>query len=135
VTQQELDALVAEWQARLRLRDWIVEIEVVRGRDMSREECAGELWVSENLRCATISLRDELDYDESSRPFDPEMVIVHELLHLYTRPFGLPREGPKHIAEEQMIEAVSQALVKAKREGVVHNEDSGETTAAAAANG
>lgn len=118
MNQEELEACLSKWQKILRLQDWNVHVEVKRERDMEMEGRCAELSCQEPTRHAWIVIRDPTDYpDTAAEPQDMEMSIVHELLHIYTRPFDLPGQGPKHIAEEWLIEAVCHALVRLSRQG------------------
>lgn len=117
MTQDELTALARKWQQRLRLQDWDVTVEIKRAREMSLDGKAGEVVMVLEQRRAWITLRDMTDVDpEEQADNDPEVTVVHELLHLFTEPLGLPEEGPRATAEEQMLNAVSRALVALDRE-------------------
>jgi hypothetical protein len=118
MTQEELVEATALWQARLRLVDWDIHAKVKRERDMEAKGRGGEMLVQLTSRTAWLTLLDRNDLDpDYARLNDAEVTLVHELLHIYTEPLEIPEHGPKHIAEETMLEMVSRALVAAYRSG------------------
>lgn len=106
-----VQAALAYWQRRLRLQDWHVTVEVVRGRkldDLNLGECHSNL---ENKE-AKIFLRDPIDYDPQSMiPSHPERTLVHELLHLHCLPFDPKNNTLEATALEQAINCIASALV------------------------
>lgn len=119
MTVEELRERCRLWQHRLRLLDWDVKVEIKRQRDMIHPEGkAGEVEMVLEQRMAWITLRDMVDIaPEDQDENDLEYSLVHELLHLWTEPLGLPDDGPKKIAEEQMLNSLCRAFVKLDREG------------------
>lgn len=122
---EELRARCKVWQQRLRLQDWEVYVEYVRKADA--DGWWGELTCREiNHRYAKVRIVEPgsfLPEDHPREKTDPEYVLVHELLHIYTEGIlGEPPEGQQvnrdgvcnHWAE-QMADAVAQALVGRKR--------------------
>lgn len=84
LTLEQLQTACAEWQKRLRLQDWDIDIEIKRYHDMDTQ---GLCRVSQELRHAQISILDALDGEEgSSATLDMESILLHEMLHI---PFDL----------------------------------------------
>lgn len=126
MTQEELQALCADWQARLRLQDWDVFVVVKRERDM-RSNCMGSVnWVLPK-RVAAIQILDPCDFPpDVVCEQDQEKTLVHELLHLHFAPFAVAETedgGPQDLAQEQAINAIASALVKLKREAATPTPD------------
>lgn len=109
-------ALCREWQARLSLQDWSVSVHVVRATEMSRADNDGECDYVLARKKATIWLRSPLDRHDSAE-VDMEADLVHELLHIPFGPFFVHEEDDRHInlAQEQCIDSIAEALVRAKR--------------------
>lgn len=118
---EELRELCVYWQKRLRLQDWEIYVEYVR-KDAA-DGWWGELTVRHNLhryaRVRVVEPGSFLPPDWPREKTDPEYILVHELLHIYTEGIlGEPPEGQQvnrdgvcnHWAE-QMADAVAQALV------------------------
>lgn len=85
MTQQELEELCAEWQARLRLLDWNVRLEICRyyGMPDSLGDCDCDI----PTKAAKIRLLVQDDISPHEVYPDMEHTIVHELLHLHFAPF------------------------------------------------
>jgi hypothetical protein len=118
LTHEEAETLCREWQETLRLQHWDVKVKIARGNgldlpDSVQGRCQ---WVL-TKHSAFIRLLDPVDWDKDILwPQDMERTLVHELLHLHFAPFDdFPVDGPKDIASEQAIEALSLALVNLKR--------------------
>lgn len=118
-TQAQLDELLADWQRRLRLRDWNVKVQLRRRHDMSLEDSCGACRWQLSKKLACVELLDPIDYDPGSFgwPQDVEWTLVHELLHLHFAPFAEFGDGPLNTAQEQAIDLIAGALVDAKRGG------------------
>lgn len=116
MTNEELQALLAEWQKTLRLQDWDIQVGFVRHWDLD-EDTAGTVKFFSRKKTASISILAEPDYSPSWRfPLDSELTLVHELLHIHAE--GCTKSDPPGdalIAEEQMVHALSTALVALKR--------------------
>ena len=116
MTQQELEALCAEWQKLLRLQDWRVVVRLVRRYEMDDSDAWGECdWNLSNKR-ATIRVLDPQDAKPGSG-YDPESVLVHELVHLHIAPFRPERDSLAERLMEQAINCLEGALISLKRGG------------------
>lgn len=83
---------------------------------MRQEDKGGEIIRLAEHRVAEITLLDPLDCpDDLILGEDWEVTLVHELLHIYTLPLDIPKEGPRHISEEVMLNGVAEALVMLAR--------------------
>ena len=115
MTQVELDNLVSYWQGMLRLRDWDVKINLVRGRDLDQNTGGNCEWVLKR-RTALIKILDPIDYPpEIQWPQDIEETIVHELLHLHFAPFDHTTDDADDIAREQAISMIASGFVGLRR--------------------
>ncbi len=107
------------WQSRLRLQDWGVSLQVCRLSEMPSPDCVGSVAVYEERKEAHISVLapQDLPLLEGKHlvveDFNYAVTIVHELLHLHFAPFQESDETPKGVAQEQAINCISAALVRA----------------------
>ena len=120
MTIEELRERCVYWQQRLRLQDWDVYVEYVR-KDAT-DDWWGELSCREiQHRYAKVRIVEPgsfLAADWPREKTDPEYILVHELLHIYTEGIlGVPppgeqvdRDGVCNHWAEQMADAVAQAL-------------------------
>ncbi|MGE5572944.1 MAG: hypothetical protein ACM3ZU_08010 [Bacteroidota bacterium] len=112
MTQEALETLCRTWQKRLRLQDWIVEVRVVRARDMATEGDLGNSMWNLTARRAIVKLLDPIDHSpEDQVPYDPEQTLVHELLHIHFALCDTKPETPERTAQEQAIDSIASALV------------------------
>ena len=111
----ELVGLCADWQQRLRLQDWNVEIAVKRKLDATRDDCMAYIEVMEDKKHARITFIDPVDLDPEGWPQETlERSLVHELLHLHVWPFNPKENTPRWTAMEQAVHALAGALVDMK---------------------
>jgi len=104
VTQAEMDSLLSEWQGILRLRDWGITATIVPVVEFAdADEADIEPHIQRREATARIS---------EGCP-DPELSLVHELLHIWTR--SLAEDSTNELIEEHAIEAISNALIRFKR--------------------
>jgi hypothetical protein len=116
MTHKQLTALCAEWQGRLRLRDWDVAVEFT---PRHRIDCDGLTSYNTYLKTADISICSESTAKSGYgyQLHDPEQVLVHELLHLQFPTLGTDKTDPSYVIIEQGIDLTAWALVRAKRGG------------------
>ena len=114
-----LERLCQEWQEFLGLRDWRIKVEISSDRELVKDSWA-TIDIVRDKRHARIKvadprygLPDDFWWEDEH---DPEQSLLHELLHIYTRALGSFKNGsPQQIAEEQAVNAISQALLRLKR--------------------
>lgn len=118
MTQKQLEVLLAEWQAALRLLDWTISARFVRDGELDGGAIA-QCKCTIERKIATIKiLRPGRGPDDSPHPRDPESDLIHELLHVHFAPFEPQSwESPKGVAMEQAIDLIAEALVRLKRAG------------------
>jgi hypothetical protein len=114
-TKAELRKLLVKWQKRLRLLDWDITINFDKEDGVLDEIGA---WA----RCGvTAAIRDveiviKHPHHTLNPYYDLEMVLVHELLHIFW-------SGMRHkdfaglMTEEQMVDTLSILLVDLERHG------------------
>lgn len=75
------DPIVEYWQKVLRLQDW--EIELVERPVWNDPDVTGLICIHQNSKTARIIISDAANYNGSFiEPYDREVIIVHELLHI-----------------------------------------------------
>lgn len=112
MTIDELRERCAFWQARLRLQDWDINLSVVRQWDVPNAFGTCEAMLSKKI--ARIKMLDMVDDGDPAdfEAYDPEVTLVHELLHVHFSPFESKEDtSPEAIAQHQVIVALSRALV------------------------
>lgn len=118
-SQEQLEESLRYWQERLRLQDWIIEVRIVRAREMSRD-CAAQVNWTLSKKMATIQILDQVDYPpDCMGSRDMENDLVHELLHLHLAPINdhFGEGSPVYSTfEEQAIESITSGLINAERE-------------------
>lgn len=115
MTEYEATRLMEEWQQRLRLQDWDIYVSVERVFDMEQGK-NGHIYILDTNRVAFVELLDRADLNPKyADKNDSEVTIVHELLHIFVEPLGIPQSGLKYVAAEQMIQTLASALVALKR--------------------
>ena len=116
VEYKEKLKLLKEWQRRLRLDDWNINLMYdCSPNDMMLKDVAGESEYVESDKIAVVRIVTEKDYGKRVVPFDFERILVHELLHCK---FSLIYESENAIQNRivhQYIDDMAKALVDAKR--------------------
>lgn len=110
---------LALWQERLRLSDWETKVSLASKREMRLDGSEGTALMTPSKKRALIQVLDARDYPEDEGfDYDPERVIVHELLHLHIAPFFTADEDSKeHMLMEQAVHSLSLAFVGLMRKG------------------
>ncbi len=109
--------LFAMWIHRLRLNDWDIRWRVVRRDELptDRAGCCDSLAMKKiaNIRVLHPDEGDSAWLD----PYDIELTIVHELLHLHFAPWALLfEEGDQaNLFLEQTVHTLSSTLIAADR--------------------
>lgn len=113
MTQRGIRRKLEWWKSQLDI-SW--DIELVFKRAAQMEGVHGRVGLTEEKRMACIWLLDPRDADpDEMRPYDPELTLVHELVHVMLAPFGGKRGDHKDIVAEQCVHATSVALLKMAR--------------------
>jgi len=114
VTNKQLQSLTRDWQRRLRLQDWDVKVEwapyqTIEGDGRTRYNAA--------LKLATIEIctPETALKQYGNLLFNPEQVLIHELLHLHF-PRMASIEDPKYDIMETAVDCIAWALLQAKTE-------------------
>lgn len=119
MTIEELAALKDEWQKKLRLMDWKIEIVFCDERDLVTKNSGGQVSMNTHHRLATIEMLKQ----EQRKPEAPEIeqTLVHEMLHIVLAPltWQYSPESPPHILEEQAIHVITEAITGKPNGGVV----------------
>lgn len=115
LSDDDISALLAYWVAQLPLADWTIKVRIVAGLELGRDHARAA--VAEPKNVAVIRLRDPRDTDpDEAEVYDPEIALVHELLHVALAPFmDCPKDSHKDIRQEQTIHALSKSLVSMRR--------------------
>lgn len=100
--RRELERLLYEWQAALGLADWEIELFSPTAEEMEGDDGSIDFFVPD--RTAEIRIRRGIE--------NQELVLVHELLHLWFATFAESRRNK--VVEEQAIESISKCLVALK---------------------
>lgn len=130
MTHDELKILCHEWQERLRLTDWRVEIHFVPlyedwgGCVMDLKKKQAHIYIRDQAYAPTVREQSSGSFSAIEEEFfheDEETVLVHELLHLMFRPFDKTADDS---LEDKCLEfactSLSVALVELKRKGEVN---------------
>lgn len=115
-----MNDLLKEWVERLGLQDWRIKLKIdCKESDMILKDCAGCTEWTESSKTARIEIMSEEEYGDRITEWDPERILVHELLHLkfslwddsrFNDPDFMP---DRHM--HQLIDDMARALVCAKR--------------------
>lgn len=117
--QRDLTDRLGYWQKVLRLQDWNLTIRIVNNGDL---DAHGAVDGNVKFKQGVIKIADPATVDPKSGdrcPLDPEVTLVHELVHLHFCPFehliDQEKNKQEHLYEELAIELVAQALVNLDR--------------------
>lgn len=114
------EQLLEEWKKRLFMDVWRIQLEVnVHPRETFIEDAVGCSQWQESTSVALIQIIDPEKY-QGIVPFDFEVTLVHELLHLKLCMLGDKTAGDESLRNRElhrMIEELARALVDAKRSG------------------
>lgn len=96
------------------MRDWVIRLDICTPEGMPTPEHEGYCEFTERGYARIRILGEEFADPASYCPYDAELLLVHELLHIRT---GLHAdEGtPEWWAQERNVEALARALVSLKR--------------------
>lgn len=102
-----LERTLREYQQVLRLMDWKISVEIVPAKEIGK--CFGRTVIWETLKQAAVAICDPGTFEPGPEKasFDPEVTLVHELLHVQ---FGLRSTGKLQF--EQAIDSVAKGIVE-----------------------
>lgn len=115
LTQEELECLLRDWQAVMRLQDWDIKVKLCRARDLDGANRQAECGFTLPLKEAVIRILDPLDWVECDFPQDHENDLIHELLHLHMAPFEPAPDGLAAKMMEQAVCSIAKGLLTLKR--------------------
>lgn len=111
--------LLAEWQARLGLQGYVIDVQFARASAFKELGTLGQCDALRMKRKAWIQLLAAADYTEDTALDDHETILVHELLHLVfpSRLYGLKldEDDVRYQLYEQAIDQLARTLVALKR--------------------
>ena len=118
MTTPELRRLANKWQERLKLMDWDLKIR------FSTKDEAKETWglckPDTNTKQALIHIANPRWFKEEDKVvhgylWDPEVTVVHELLHLHFSLLDHKSGSVKDVIEEQIVSTLAHLLVALDR--------------------
>ncbi len=116
----DIQDLTYEWQRILRLQDWDIRTYFATPDELPDNEGNVLTWGDSKEAIVKVMHPFEVKDADSERdknfPYDPEQILVHELLHIHldTVTEEVPSDAER-LLEEQAIELISKALVDLKR--------------------
>lgn len=118
--QSHLQKRCKHWQKLLRLQDWEIDVQVVRYSHYNEARVPlGTCQDDQVKRFAQITILDPTDIlvVHPCTNADPELTLVHELMHLYFNSDLVVGKEPKQVDNviETGVEALSEALWKLSR--------------------
>lgn len=114
----QLQPWLVHWQWELRLQDWRVIASWVHPNELAGDNPHGRIeWNIQSKEAEIRICSPGSRAPEFGRSYDPEATLVHELLHLHFAPFNAEDGTPADNAQEQAINCIADALVKARRAG------------------
>ena len=110
--------LLKEWQNRLGLTDWTIELhDNVEPDDMALDGVSGCNSWTECNKTSIIQIIDPKFYGTRIKPFDYEETLVHELLHLKLCLLSHEGDDLQSRYVHQLIDDLARAFVDAKKNG------------------
>jgi len=120
LTQEELVELCVEWQERLRLQDWDIEVKLVRQTEIANPNWQAQCNINFSNSDALIKVMDNIDYaniHQVDAQQDMEHSLVHELVHiLFQQADKTAKDSVEELILEQAINKIAGALLKLKRQ-------------------
>lgn len=112
-------ALLNDWMQRLGLQDWTIKLEDCCDPDeMFCQEVSGCTRWQEVGKSAIIQIIDPDRYGRRIQPFDYEVTLVHELLHLKTCLLTDVEDPLTERVGHMLIDDLARIMVDLKREAV-----------------
>lgn len=117
--EEQLRDLAAEWAVRLRLADWDIDVQLDDGLQLEEDEFARAIYYSPwSKALVLVSSPTRYRLISAGNPgapeYDPEVLLVHELLHICFQ--GIKKKNPeKQRIFERGLTTVAKAMVDMKR--------------------
>lgn len=109
------ERLLKFWQQTLGLRDWKIKLEWCPAKKLG-PHCDGQVAMEINCRHAEVLIcRTDNQHPDWVVEYDPEAILVQELLHLHTYFLGVKMGDEAEEAEEQFLEALTGAFIGIRR--------------------
>lgn len=106
------------WTDVLGLQEWDITLETnCSPNDMTLSGVAGETEWSDTLRTAVIRIIHPKDWGERVVPFNPEKVLVHELLHLKFSALDESGDPLRDKLTHRLVEDFAKALTMVRSGG------------------
>ncbi len=105
----ELDELLREWQPRMRLADWDIQIRYVQNLNSHARSRS-----QPRMKRASIDVLEPGNWEPSVWAPDVECAVLHELGHVLLSVLMIPVDHPNDLHEEQIVESFARALYDAK---------------------
>lgn len=114
LTQKQLDCWLAKWKVILRLQDWEIDASLYH-RDHI-EGADGKCDHEYSRKQAAVYIATRRGRPDTVKPHDPELTLVHELIHLHFAPFqAKDMQSLAGKAQEQAIECLTTSLIALDR--------------------
>lgn len=114
----DLHELLGYWTDVLGLQEWnITLITNCSPNDMTLSGVAGETEWNDTLRTAVIRIIDSKDWGERVVPFNPEKILVHELLHLKFSALDESGDPLRDKLTHRLVEDFAKALTMVRLGG------------------
>lgn len=116
LTTEAAQELCLEWQQRLRLSEWDIQVKVLPLAELTRSDCLGSInWHAPekraNIELMCVADAVKITSKHLERTYDIEETLVHELLHLHLALWQVVSEVEEN-AQEFAINAIAGALCK-----------------------
>jgi hypothetical protein len=116
MTQEELQALLEEWQERLGLENWDIRAKLTDCAELE-PEIKGDVHMCVASSEAKIRVLAP-EWWTGEFEHDPEKTLVHELLHCLWMQFENYKEDSlEYRMTHQVVDRLAKVLVKLKRRG------------------
>jgi len=111
IAQRFVRQTLDTWQERLNLKDWKIQVDLVRPSALEPKTLGNIHWDT-NLKQANIGVLSAYDYTLPTPQMldDMEFTIVHELVHLHLA--SLPRNEASRRTEERAVNELAAALLR-----------------------
>lgn len=125
MTEERLKELAKEWQKKLRIQDWDVDVSFKRHFEMGGGNILGECCSTPAVRKSTIHILIPEDVETPQSDYNLEESLVHELLHVHFSEWEdhFPEGDVMPASYEAGIDAVSKALVALKYKDIPESQE------------